>query len=102
MIRVLPPKWTAGFARLSVSSRSRLPRPPASTRPVISSLAIMLMRATLQAAGRSSADVVHFDALLPAAFFGLHGASQLGITVLAPLPDVRDCPADLLIVEAAS
>jgi hypothetical protein len=31
MIRDLPPKYTAGFARLSVSSISRLPRPPAST-----------------------------------------------------------------------
>ena len=31
MIRALPPKWTAGLARLSVSSASRLPRPPAST-----------------------------------------------------------------------
>ena len=31
MMRVLPPKKTAGLARLSVSSISRLPRPPAST-----------------------------------------------------------------------
>jgi hypothetical protein len=31
MIRLLPPKGTAGLARLSVSSLSRLPRPPAST-----------------------------------------------------------------------
>ena len=31
MIRVLPPKKTAGLARLSVISISRLPRPPAST-----------------------------------------------------------------------
>ena len=31
MMRVLPPKYTAGFARFSVSSMSRAPRPPAST-----------------------------------------------------------------------
>ena len=31
MIRDLPPKNTAGLARLSVSSNSREPRPPAST-----------------------------------------------------------------------
>ena len=31
MMRDLPPKWTAGLARRSVSSISRLPRPPAST-----------------------------------------------------------------------
>ncbi len=31
MIRDLPPKKTAGLARLSVSSRSLEPRPPAST-----------------------------------------------------------------------
>ena len=32
MIRDFPPKYTAGLARLSVSSRSRLPRPPARTK----------------------------------------------------------------------
>ena len=31
MMRDLPPKYTAGFARMSVNSISRLPRPPAST-----------------------------------------------------------------------
>jgi hypothetical protein len=31
MMRVLPPKCTAGLARRSVSSFSRLPRPPART-----------------------------------------------------------------------
>jgi hypothetical protein len=31
MIRDLPPKGTAGLARLSVSSSNRLPRPPART-----------------------------------------------------------------------
>jgi hypothetical protein len=31
MIRLLPPKNTAGFARLSVNSFRREPRPPAST-----------------------------------------------------------------------
>ena len=31
MMRDLPPKYTAGLARRSVSSMSRLPRPPAST-----------------------------------------------------------------------
>ncbi len=36
MIRVLPPKYTAGFARVSVSSSSRLPRPPASTNAIVS------------------------------------------------------------------
>ena len=30
-MRDLPPKYTAGFARRSVSSMSRVPRPPAST-----------------------------------------------------------------------
>src|SRR5580698_3176215 len=32
MMRVLPPKYTAGLARRSVNSISRLPRPPASTK----------------------------------------------------------------------
>ena len=32
MIRVLPPKKTAGLARRSVSSSSRLPLPPARTK----------------------------------------------------------------------
>ncbi len=36
MIRVLPPKYTAGLARRSVSSMSRLPRPPASTNANVS------------------------------------------------------------------
>jgi hypothetical protein len=31
MMRDLPPKYTAGLARISVSSCRRLPRPPAST-----------------------------------------------------------------------
>ena len=31
MMRNLPPKWTAGFARMLVRSRRREPRPPAST-----------------------------------------------------------------------
>ena len=31
MMRDLPPKYTAGLARMSVSSISRLPRPPART-----------------------------------------------------------------------
>src|SRR6266545_2170587 len=32
MMRDFPPKYTAGLSRLSVSSRSRLPRPPARTK----------------------------------------------------------------------
>jgi len=36
MIRALPPKYTAGFARVSVSSINRLPRPPASTYAIAS------------------------------------------------------------------
>ena len=35
MMRDLPPKWTAGFARHSVSSSSRLPLPPASTYAIV-------------------------------------------------------------------
>src|SRR5262252_3821872 len=35
MIRDLPPKNTAGFARRSVSSISREPRPPASTQAML-------------------------------------------------------------------
>jgi hypothetical protein len=35
MIRDLPPKNTAGFARLSVSSINREPRPPASTQTMV-------------------------------------------------------------------
>ena len=31
IIRLLPPKYTAGLARTSVSSSSRDPRPPANT-----------------------------------------------------------------------
>src|SRR3712207_1702237 len=31
MMRDLPPKYTAGLTRLSVSSKSRVPRPPART-----------------------------------------------------------------------
>ena len=31
MMRLLPPKYTAGLARMAVSSCSRVPRPPAST-----------------------------------------------------------------------
>jgi hypothetical protein len=36
MIRDLQPKWTADSARQSVSSMSRLPRPPASTYAIAS------------------------------------------------------------------
>src|SRR5574340_190555 len=35
MIRNLPPKYTAGLARMSVRSFSRLPRPPASTSATV-------------------------------------------------------------------
>src|SRR5438309_240255 len=35
MMRNLPPKYTAGLARRSVSSCSRDPRPPASTSPTV-------------------------------------------------------------------
>ena len=40
IIRVLPPKYTAGFALISVSSLRRLPRPPANTKAIVSRASI--------------------------------------------------------------
>src|SRR5262245_57181501 len=65
----------------------RLPRPRARTRPVMSERAMEA----------SAADVVHLDALGAVARIGLAAGAQLGVTVVAVLPDQPDRAGDLLV-----
>src|SRR5688572_26287338 len=73
----------------------RVPRPPASTRPVMSSAVMFILL-------ESATDVAHLDSARARRGAVVRGAlaAQFGIAVGPALPDVADGGGDLLVAGA--